>query len=165
MTPSTLISKLKVLFKNIHDKINTNIHENINKYFLTNLQKMRAVAARKKTKAQLTNCQGGRGWLAFGDRSRIPQSFRRARICKFSRQKHRFLIAEKQAICGCQKTCTHTGTFPQTPFLMFRYVLWLCTGCTKALQKWALQKLYESRLYESSLKALRKLSESSLKAL
>ena len=76
-----------------------------------------------------------------------------------------FTIAGKQAICGCQKTCTHTGTFPQTPFLMFRYVLWLCTGCTKALQKWALQKLYESRLYESSLKALRKLSDSSPKAL
>ena len=75
--------------------------------------------------------QGGRGWLAFGDYSRIHQSFRRARICKFSRQKHRFLIAEKQAICGCQKTCTHTGTFPQTPFLMFRYVLWLCTGCQR----------------------------------
>ena len=47
---------------------------------------------------------------------------------------------------------THTGTFPQTPFLMLRYVLWLCTGCTK--------ELYESRLYESSLKALKKLSES-----
>ena len=58
-----------------------------------------------------------------------------------------------------------TGTFPQTPFLMFRYVLWLCSGCTKALQKWALQKLYEIRRYESSLKALRKLSESSLKTL
>ena len=71
-----------------------------------------------------------------------------------------FTIAGKQAICGCQKTYTHTGTFPQTPFLMFRYVLWLCTGCTKALQKWALQKLYES-----SLKALRKLSDSSPKAL
>ena len=25
--------------------------------------------------------QGGRGWLAFVDRSRIPWSFRRARIC------------------------------------------------------------------------------------
>ena len=27
-----------------------------------------------------------------------------------------FMIAEKQAICGCQKTHTHTGTFPQKPF-------------------------------------------------
>ena len=70
-----------------------------------------------------------------------------------------FTIAGKQAICACQKTYTHTGKLPQTPFLMFRYVLWLCTGCTKALQKWALQKLYES-----SLKALRKLSENSTKA-
>ena len=110
--------------------------------------------------------QGGRSWRAFGERKINPQSFRRARICKFSRQKHCFFtIAGKQAICGCQKTYTHTGTFPQTPFLMFRYVLWLCSGRTKALQKWALQKLYESRLYKSSLKALQKLSDSSPKAL
>ena len=34
--------------------------------------------------------QGGRSWLAFGERKIIPQSFRRARICKFSRQKRRF---------------------------------------------------------------------------
>ena len=39
--------------------------------------------------------QGGRGWLAFVDRSRIPQSFRRARICKFLRQKRRFLHCGK----------------------------------------------------------------------
>ena len=86
-----------------------------------------------------------------------------------------FTIGGKQAICGCQKAYTHTGTFPQTPFLMFRYILWLCTGCTKALQKWALWKLFESstkalwKLSESSLKTLRKqalwkLSESSTKA-
>ena len=35
--------------------------------------------------------QGGMSWLAFGYRSRIPQSFCRARICKFSRQKRHFL--------------------------------------------------------------------------
>ena len=29
--------------------------------------------------------QGGRGWLAFGDRKIIPESFCRASICKFSR--------------------------------------------------------------------------------
>ena len=34
--------------------------------------------------------QGGRGWRAFGERKIIPQSFRRARICKFLRHKHRF---------------------------------------------------------------------------
>ena len=39
--------------------------------------------------------QGGRSWLAFGERKIIPQSFRRARICKFSRQKRRFLQLRK----------------------------------------------------------------------
>ena len=34
--------------------------------------------------------QGGTSWLAFGERKIIPQSFRRAGIYKFSRQKHRF---------------------------------------------------------------------------
>ena len=34
--------------------------------------------------------QPGRSWQAFVDRGRILQSFRRARKCKFSRQKHRF---------------------------------------------------------------------------
>ena len=37
--------------------------------------------------------QGGRGWLALVECSRIPQSFRRARNCTFSRQKHRFLLS------------------------------------------------------------------------
>ena len=35
--------------------------------------------------------QGGRSWRPFGERKIIPQSFRRARIYKFSRQKRRFL--------------------------------------------------------------------------
>ena len=39
--------------------------------------------------------QGGRGWRAFGERKIIPQSFRRARICKFSRQKTSFLQLRK----------------------------------------------------------------------
>ena len=39
--------------------------------------------------------QGGRSWLAFGERKIIPQSFRRARICKFWRQKRRFLQLRK----------------------------------------------------------------------
>ena len=39
--------------------------------------------------------QGGRGWRAFSERKIIPQSFRRARICKFSRQKRRFLQLRK----------------------------------------------------------------------
>ena len=40
---------------------------------------------------EFTYMQGGRGWLTFVDRSRIPQSFLRARICKFLRQKRHFL--------------------------------------------------------------------------
>ena len=39
--------------------------------------------------------QGGRSWLAFGEGKIIPQSFRRARICKFWRQKRRFLQLHK----------------------------------------------------------------------
>ena len=39
--------------------------------------------------------QGGRSWLAFGERKMIPQSFCGARICKFSRHKHRFLQLHK----------------------------------------------------------------------
>ena len=71
--------------------------------------------------------------LAFVDRSIIPQSFRRARICKFSRQKHCFLQLRENRPFVVVKRLTHTGTFPQTPFLMFRCdcVLWLCTGCQR----------------------------------
>ena len=39
--------------------------------------------------------QCGRCWLAVGERNKIPLSFRRARICKFSRQKHCFLRLTK----------------------------------------------------------------------
>ena len=39
---------------------------------------------------KITLWQGGTSWLAFGERKIIPQSFRRARICKFSRQKTLF---------------------------------------------------------------------------
>ena len=52
--------------------------------------------------------QGSRGWLAFGDRSRIPQSFRRARICKFSRQKRRFLQLRENRPFVVVKRLTHT---------------------------------------------------------
>ena len=36
--------------------------------------------------------QPGRSWQAVVERGRIPQSFRRVRKCKFSRQKRRFLL-------------------------------------------------------------------------
>ena len=49
------------------------------------------------------------GIAGFCAPQQIPQSFRRANICKFSQQKvFFFTIAGKQAICGCQKTYTHT---------------------------------------------------------
>ena len=113
-------------------------------------------------KRSLFCCQPGwQGLAGFRGPQQNPSELSESAYLQiFATKTSFFTIAGKQAICGCQKTYTHTGTFPQTPFLMFRYVLWLCTGFTKALQKWALQKLYES-----SLKALRKLSESSLKTL
>ena len=39
--------------------------------------------------------QGARGWLAFGKRKIIPQSFHRGFIGKFSRQKRHFLQLRK----------------------------------------------------------------------
>ena len=56
----------------------------------------------------LSHDQGGRGWLAFVDRNRIPQSFRRARICKFSRQKRRFLQLRENRPFVVVKRLTHT---------------------------------------------------------
>ena len=130
----------------------------------------------------------GVGWLS-GDCSRIPQSFRRARVCKFSRQKRCFLQLRENRPFVVVKRLTHTQARSlKHPFwcldMYFGYVLvvrklsksGLSKSSTKALWKLsesspkALWKLYESRLYESSLKALRKqalrkLSESSPKAL
>ena len=54
--------------------------------------------------------QGGRGWLAFGDRSRIPEGFRRARICKFSRQKRLFLQLRDNRPFVVVKRFTQTQT-------------------------------------------------------
>ena len=53
-----------------------------------------SISGHIKVDSQSEGChkkQGGRGWLAFVHRSRITQSFRRARICKFLRQKRCFL--------------------------------------------------------------------------
>ena len=66
--------------------------------------------------------QGGRGWLAFGDRSRIPQSFRRARICKFSRQKRRFLQLRENRPFVVVKRLTHI----QASSLAYCYTIFLC---------------------------------------
>ena len=107
----------------------------------------------------------GVGWLS-GTAAESLSAFGEHVFANLCGKKRRFYNCGKTGHLWLSKDLhTHTGTFPQTPFLMLRYVLWLCTGCTKALQKWALQKLNESRLYESSTKALRKLSESSPKAL
>ena len=43
-----------------------------------------------RERGEMETEQGGRGWLAFGDRSEIPQSFRRVRIFK---------------VYNCGKTC------------------------------------------------------------
>ena len=51
--------------------------------------------SKKATRWTLTISQGGRSWQAFGERKITPQSFRRARICKFSRQKRCFLQLRK----------------------------------------------------------------------
>ena len=42
-------------------------------------------------KCALNVLQAGRSWRPFGERKIIPQSFRRARVYKFSRQKRCFL--------------------------------------------------------------------------
>ena len=111
--------------------------------------------------------QGGRGWLAFGDRSRIPLELSESAYVQiFATKTSCFTIAGKQA------THTHRHVPSNTLFSVQICTMYfvICTGCTKALQKWALQKLYKSslkalrKLFESSLKALRKLSENSTKA-
>ena len=76
----------------------------------------------KETKT-FSHIQGGRGWLAFVDRSRIPLSFRRAHICSFLRQKNCFLRFTENRKFVVVKELTHTDKFPQTPFLMLRYIL------------------------------------------
>ena len=48
--------------------------------------------------------QPSRGWLAFVERGKITQSFRRERICKFAGKNVVFTIQGKQAIYSCQYT-------------------------------------------------------------
>ena len=125
--------------------------------------------------------QGSRSWLAFGERNKIPFRFRRARICKFLRQKHRFFTIEgKQAICGCPKALWKLFTAGSSKVLWNILESRLFESFLKILRKQALRKLYESslkagspkalwtfsesRLSKRSLKALRKLSKSFLKA-
>ena len=109
-----------------------------------------------------TGMQPSRGWQAFVDRGRIPQSFRRARNCKFSRQKRCFLLSS-----GNRQFVVVKGLLWKQD--LFRLELYKSrmsfgesptkAGCLslRALQKqdvfwW---KLYESRmaLAESSTKA------------
>ena len=72
----------------------------------------------------------GVGWLSDTSAESLRAFVERV-FANFRDKNVFFTIAGKQTICGCQKTYTHTGTFPQTPFFMFRYVLWLCTGCQR----------------------------------
>ena len=55
-----------------------------------------------------TSPQGGRSWLAFVHRRRIHQSFRRAHICKFLRQKRRFLQLQENRLFVVVKRLTQT---------------------------------------------------------
>ena len=134
--------------------------------------------------------QGGRGWLAFGDRSRISQSFRRAHIFKLLRQKHcLFLLLWEHRQVVVVKAFKHIKTHSlKHPFIcldtyfFFTKLLFyesslkalqkLSVGSPKAPRKQALWKLSESSLkalrkhaLQSSTKALRKLSQNSLKNL
>ena len=75
--------------------------------------------------------QGGTCWLAFGERKIIPQSFRRALICKFSRPKYRFLQLLYKSKMAFVESSTKTG--------------WLLL---KALRK---QDGFRWKLYESKM--------------
>ena len=55
--------------------------------------------------------------VAFGERKITPQSFRRARICKFSRQKRRFLQLRKYWCFFCLNSAydvVRTSTFVES---------------------------------------------------
>ena len=85
--------------------------------------------------------QGGRSWQAVVERGRIPQSFRRARKCKFSRQKRRFLLSSGDR-----------------QFVVVKGLLWKQVLLTlRALQKQDVfrQEFYDSRMSfgECSMKA------------
>ena len=66
---------------------------------------------------QVALSQGGRGRLAFGNHNRIPQSFRKARICNFLRKKLHFLQFRKNRQYLVVKRLTYTQTrFLKHPF-------------------------------------------------
>ena len=68
-----------------------------------------------------------------------------------------FMISGKQAICGCQRTYSHTNTFPRKfSILPQKQALWKLSDTISDRSRKALRKLSESRLSKSSLKAARK---------
>ena len=70
----------------------------------------------------------GVGWLSWIAAESL-RAFVERIFANFRDKSIVFYIAEKQVFCGCQNTCTNTGTFPQTPlWLAVRYV-----SFTKAL--------------------------------
>ena len=103
-------------------------------------------------------------WLAFVERSRIPQRFRRARICKFSRQKHCFFYdwGKTGNLWLSKDLNTHRhiswntllDVHIYTSFNKVSIFLKLFENSTKALQKPS--ERFTKAFSESSTKALRK---------
>ena len=95
----------------------------------------------------------GAGWLSWTTAESLVDRV----FANFCDKNIVFGISGKQAICGCQKTCTNTGTSLKHPYfwLALRYV---------SLYESSL-KVDSTKVSESSTKALWKLSKNSLEAL
>ena len=113
--------------------------------YLSTIVMLLTMMRRRMRMIKITTIQGGRGWLAFVERSRIPQTFRRTRICELLRHKCRFLLLRESKQAVVIKGLKHTKTsFLKHPFRCLDMYFFLQSfNFTKALWK----------LYESSLKA------------
>ena len=102
----------------------------------------------------------GVGWLSWTTAESLRAFVVRV-FAYFRDENIAFYTAGKQAICGCQKTYTNTGTFPQTPIFSW---LALCYVSLYEISPKVDSAEAVWKLYESSLKVLWKLSGSSSKA-